>query len=231
MSSNISYQKKLYVGFFEKKEFEDRLKIVFSWILRNVRKGSKILDVACADGYFSKELVKAGYRVYGCDLSKEILGNAKRWGIKTKVCNLEKSLPYPPEYFDFVFAGEVIEHIIDTDFFLEECGRVLKKGGILIITTPNLASLENRARLLIGIQPRLLEYRLGKGNNGHVRGYALRTLVSQTKEHGLKIKKVFGSHLRYDASLIKRPFHLAHIFIGKILPSLARDIILVMQKN
>jgi len=55
--------------------------------------------------------------------------------------------------FNCVLAGEIIEHIIDTDSFLDEINRILMDNEILIITTPNLANLENRIRLVIGRYP------------------------------------------------------------------------------
>jgi len=46
--------------------------------------------------------------------------------------------------FDLVFAGELIEHLYDTDYFFEEANKVLKAGGYLIITTPNLPTMAAR---------------------------------------------------------------------------------------
>lgn len=230
MTKLIDYQKKLYPGFFRNRGFEDRLKIVFSWIIKNIKPKSKILDVGCADGYFSREFIKIGYDIYGCDLSTDILGKAKSFGIKTDVCNLEEKLPYKKNYFDIVFAGEVIEHIIDTDLFLTECNRILKKGGFLILTTPNLASLENRLRILFGKQPRLVEYRIGHNTNGHVRAYTPVALINQAREDGFKLFELRGCHLDYDRSLVKRPFHLIHKIIGKIYPKLSRDIIVILKR-
>lgn len=47
------------------------------------------------------------------------------------------------ESFDTVFAGEIIEHLEDENSFLENTNRILKRGGILILTTPNRNSLVN----------------------------------------------------------------------------------------
>ena len=54
---------------------------------------------------------------------------------------------------DVVFAGDVIEHIFDTDGFLQHARTMLKTDGKLIIATPNLAAWYNRISLLLGYQP------------------------------------------------------------------------------
>ena len=55
--------------------------------------------------------------------------------------------------YDVVMTCEVIEHVIDTDHFITTIKNLLKPGGTLIITTPNLASFYNRILLLFGCQP------------------------------------------------------------------------------
>jgi len=47
----------------------------------------------------------------------------------------------PKRSQDFIFAGEIIEHLLNMGFFIDECHKVLKKGGYLIVTTPNARSL------------------------------------------------------------------------------------------
>lgn len=70
------------------------------------------------------------------------------------VGDISEKFPYESHFFDFVFAGEVIEHIVDTRQFLNEIGRILKPGGILILTTPNLARIDDRIKFIFGIAPR-----------------------------------------------------------------------------
>jgi SAM-dependent methyltransferase len=54
-----------------------------------------------------------------------------------KVCNLDlDGIPYPSEHFDTVIAGEIIEHLNNPVFLINECYRVLKKNGTLILSTP-----------------------------------------------------------------------------------------------
>ncbi len=62
--------------------------------------------------------------------------------------------PLPDNSYDLIVAGEIVEHLFDTDGFARELYRILKPGGTLIISTPNLASWYNRLRLLRGKVPR-----------------------------------------------------------------------------
>ena len=150
-----------------------------------------VLDIGCSSGYISTFLVKRGISVFGLDIEQQKISLSKREGIIVTVSDISRGLPYKDNFFDVVLAGEIIEHIIDTDYFLEEAYRVLKDNGTLLITTPNLVNLENRLRILIGRYPIFVDY-TSRGDN-HVRAYTERALVKQLKEKGFKIEVKTGS--------------------------------------
>lgn len=113
-----------------------------------------LLDIGCGDGQISELIAKSTkFKVFGVDLSSQNVTRCTKRGIACTQSNLDKKLPYKSGYFDFVFAGEVIEHLFDTNKFLKEINRVLKPGGVLIITTPNLAHFPDRLRFLFGKNP------------------------------------------------------------------------------
>jgi SAM-dependent methyltransferase len=93
-------------------------------------------------------------------------------------------LPFADGSADVVLAGEIIEHIVDTETFLLEIRRVLAAGGALVLSTPNILWLKNRLRLLVGRYPEALDYRLRYGDDfGHVRAFTpgiARELLEQT---------------------------------------------------
>ncbi len=95
--------------------------------------------------------------------------------------NLAQSIPYETGFLDAAFALEVLEHMIDTDYFLDECLRVLKPKGWLIITTPNICGLRNRINVPLGKYPAMLEY---KNIIHHVRLYNKAALNSHLLERG-----------------------------------------------
>jgi SAM-dependent methyltransferase len=61
-----------------------------------------------------------------------------------------RKLPFKENAFDLVVAMDIIEHLWSPDDFLVDCKSCLKKDGILVITTPNLACWHNRIFLLLG---------------------------------------------------------------------------------
>ncbi len=78
------------------------------------------------------------------------LNKSKTRGCPMHVINDVEQLCINSDSVDLVFAGDIIEHIIDTDLFAKEISRVLKPGGHAIITTPNIAMWTNRLFLLFG---------------------------------------------------------------------------------
>ncbi|VVB99081.1 Ubiquinone biosynthesis O-methyltransferase [uncultured archaeon] len=99
----------------------------------------KILDVGYSVGGIHRKFIEKFGRgnVYGVDIeTKKDSGHYKR-------ASAEK-IPFKNGFFDSVFAGELIEHLEKPGKFVSEANRVLKKGGALILTTPNRGSLVNR---------------------------------------------------------------------------------------
>lgn len=148
--------------------------------------GKRILDVGCAAGFVSRELVGKN-EVYGVDISPEPLEYAAKMGIKTKQYDIQKGLPFDSGSFDVVLMTEVLEHIFDTDALLSEVRRVLKVDGVLVLTVPNVCSLVSRVQVVLGRLPSYVEHHCGDGMAGHIRGYNLSAIKRQLVEHGFKI--------------------------------------------
>jgi 2-polyprenyl-3-methyl-5-hydroxy-6-metoxy-1,4-benzoquinol methylase len=110
-------------------------------IISLINKKGKLLDVGAGDGRFSLFLKNIGFDVYVCDIDKS---RFKAKDIPFKTVNLNKKLPYKPNMFDVIILREVIEHIEDQYGLMKELYRILKKGGIVIITTPNVHNWFNK---------------------------------------------------------------------------------------
>ena len=109
----------------------------------NPRDGDKILEVGCGDGFYLHILSNLGLKLKlsGVDIDGNALKSAKRnlKGKKIELgeADLMKKTPFEKESFDKVIMSEVAEHLPDDVKGLQEVRKVLKKGGILVLTVPN----------------------------------------------------------------------------------------------
>lgn len=135
---------------FEKSYLEVNKEIIS--YLRNKTTKTKILDIGCFDFVATKKYLKnvKNYELHAFDHFESIDDKSV---IYNKI-NLEiDKFSYPDNSFDVIIAGQVIEHILDKDHLLEECYRVLKKGGLFVCATENIASFDNIVSLLFGQEP------------------------------------------------------------------------------
>ncbi|MBU5687975.1 MAG: methyltransferase domain-containing protein [Candidatus Aenigmarchaeota archaeon] len=97
--------------------------------------------------------------------------------------DLNKKFPFKNNYADTIIAGEIIEHLINPFEFLKECNRVLKKGGILILTTPNMTSLS----YILKIQSFGKKLTIYDRKDPHLYGFSMEMLEILLKKSGFKI--------------------------------------------
>lgn len=144
--------------YFFEKEHQIRSNVVLELIKDKINPEEKdinLLSLACSTGVIEEKIKKSlNISVFGIDAAHQALKKAAKRNLLTQLGDISKKLSFKDNFFDFVFAGEVIEHIFDTKAFLNEIHRVLKPGGYLIITTPNLARIDDRFKLLFGKTPR-----------------------------------------------------------------------------
>jgi ubiquinone/menaquinone biosynthesis C-methylase UbiE len=209
------------------------LKAYFSYLYRNTvkdygstfyslfkhNKNAKLLDCGCWDGNNTKKYGKTiGTNfLYGLEINKQKAKEASQKGIKVKTSNLNQKFPYKDNFFDVIIANHVIEHLIDVRLYVSEMYRVLKKGGYIILGTPNLASWHNIFALLLGLQPfsgptikpdyesdvklirNMNKQRLDKVFSGnktrgldHIKIMTAKALISLLNDFDFKIEKIKG---------------------------------------
>ncbi len=161
-----------------------RAKFVYDY-LRNNKKG-KVLDVGSQSGGFCNELATIGHVPHGIEIMPKSIETARLQfpDIDFKLCDCEKEIPYPNKYFDYVLAGDVIEHLRDVDVFLNETNRVLKVGGKLILSTP----MHNRIKNIY-----IVLFRFEKHFNPefpHLRFFTLKSLREQLTKRKFEIQKI-----------------------------------------
>jgi len=161
---------------------------------------TKVLDLGSGKGYVSK-YIRNHYNceVWCIDIKRPEcstwIDEFKKYGINFIYCDIAKSkaLPFPANYFDLVPFLEVLEHLITSHppwQLFREINRVLKKGGYLILSTPNIAELIKRIRLLFGKHPVPRLKNESEFYVGHYREYTLKELLYILDETGFKVEKV-----------------------------------------
>jgi len=105
--------------------------------------GARVLDAPCGEGALALALSAAGYDVQAADMDPAA---AARLQGRFHMVDLNGKLPWPDASFDAFFCVEGIEHLENRFLFLREAGRVLRPGGKLVLTTPNIVALRSRVR-------------------------------------------------------------------------------------
>lgn len=162
-----------------------------------------ILDIGCGDGTAAATAARllSGHRIVGVDWSQDALRRAASRVPHVVRGELgDHGLPFGDASADAVLFSEVIEHLVDPDSALEEIRRVLRPGGHLMLSTPNLAAWYNRALLLAGVQPvfsevslRAVHGRPGTEVVGHLRLYTPRALREFVTAAGFDVVRLSGA--------------------------------------
>lgn len=119
----------------------------------------RILDAGCGNGWLAS-LYRGRHMVVGIDLADANLRRIRELGLHPVKYNLDRTLPFADACFDTVVCSEILEHIFSPDMLLREIMRVLKPGGRVILTVPNLHCMRNRLDVLLGTFTPFVEFRV-----------------------------------------------------------------------
>lgn len=110
-------------------------------VARRFCEGKTVLDAACGEGYGSDMLAAVAARVTGVDISGDAVAHAtSQYGGRENLQFIQggcEELPLPDDSVDVAVSLETIEHIGAQEAFVAELRRVLKPGGLLVMSSPN----------------------------------------------------------------------------------------------
>lgn len=192
---------------YSTREMEKEMSEKFALLDSMFKIKGKLLDVGCAFGYFLKLCDNRGVKTYGMDISSYAIKNARKYTkAKLEVHGAEMPWPFPDNFFDFVTMFDVVEHLNVPETAIAEASRVLKKGGVLHITTPN----KLRMRALVGLFSK--KYR--DTDKTHINVHGISYWRAILRKHNFKIE-----YAQVDATpgfgLLKK---YVHIDFEKIIP-------------
>lgn len=129
-----------YSNFDSKVYFLDitrRLELI-SRLIKGVN--GNLLDIGCGEGHSTVSLVGGKRKVIGLDISSSLLYILKKKCSSIMlVAGDAEHIPFKEKSFDVIVMAEVLEHLLNPSDALKECKRLLRKGGVLVITTPTAA--------------------------------------------------------------------------------------------
>ena len=187
-------------------------------VLRDAPGQAVVLDVGCGDGDALAVAARhnPAHRFAGIDWSAGALRQARGLGLAVLRGGVDPpGLPIADGAADVVIMSELIEHLVDPDGALAEVRRVLRPGGSLLLSTPNLAAWYNRGLLAVGFQPVFSEVSLrgvygrpGRVVAGHLRLFTRRALAEFLTASGFRCVRIAGARY-HDVPRPLRPLDQA----------------------
>ncbi|ULU24773.1 bifunctional 2-polyprenyl-6-hydroxyphenol methylase/3-demethylubiquinol 3-O-methyltransferase UbiG [Dyella terrae] len=122
-------------------------------------RGARVADVGCGGGLLSEALAKAGARVTGIDLGDKVIEIARLHMHESRLENPSLDIDYrvqssaelasaEPESFDVVCCMELIEHVPDPAALVSDLARMVKPGGVVVMSTLNRTPVAFGAAIL-----------------------------------------------------------------------------------
>ncbi len=153
------------------------------------------------------------------------------------------NLPIKNSSVDVVTSFDMIEHLYDPDKFLKETKRILKKDGILILSTPNLADIYSRFAFLFGYMPfaydacsirvgRLIRTSAYASDRDHKSVFNYKAITELLKYNNYSIKYVIGfsynEHFKKDRGV--GHYNLRN-YLNNLLPHSMREGLIIICQN
>jgi SAM-dependent methyltransferase len=167
---------------------------------------AKIIDIGCSNGEFLIFCRNAGLIPYGIEINSSTARVAESNGLNVFNGTIDEY--ESKENFDFVYMGDLIEHVKAPDLLIDNVKKIMKQSGRLIIVTPNMDCFWSKATFILyrlfGIPWSCIEPPY------HLNQFSVKNLTRLLYNHGLNIENVWydrAPNLKYELGslhLIKR---------------------------
>lgn len=184
-------------------------------------KHETIIEFGSGLGEFAKKISEGKNDLTCLDIDKEYVKSLKIRGYKAKTADFNSKLDFKQSTFDGAICLEVLEHIVNAEFFLSEIHRILKDNGWLLLSTPNIAWIGYRIRHLFGDVPPREGYHYRFFNNSYLKkiiedkGYRI---IKESSITPLPLSRIF-----FKKPIWIKPKVLQNLFVQDII-ILARKI-------
>jgi glycosyltransferase involved in cell wall biosynthesis len=155
---------------------------ILNWVERH--RPAEVLEVGTATGYLSSEMEKLGCAVTGVEQDPQMAEIAREYCREMHVGDIETMELQGAARFDAIIFGDVLEHLRDPQAVLEKMSELLKPGGNILISLPNVANIWVRLNLLFG---RFNYSRVGILDKTHLRFFTLKSAKKLAIDSGLDV--------------------------------------------
>lgn len=146
-SAGGTYEEGYFQAGYMAAENEERLgknaREILEALARHVDKG-RLLDIGAGPGYYVKAAAGRGWDAHGVEVSRYAAKHAREALGLDVFCGTLEEAQYPDGWFDAAMMVHVVEHLPDPVGTMKELNRVMRKGGALHLSTPNITSRNAR---------------------------------------------------------------------------------------
>jgi len=155
--------------------------------------GERLLDIGCGSGLLGARMKEKYQYLCGVDIVESAVEMARKMGMDAQVVNLNAApLPYEQNTFDTITILATLQYIYDPYFLLRECQRVLKPGGNLLISIPNMRTFWRLFNLSVkGVFPRTSLDPVGL-DGGTIHYFCFQNLVEIVDACGFRVSATYG---------------------------------------
>jgi len=175
---------------------------------------SKVLEIGCGEGGFRTNLTEQN-EYWGVEPEENVAKAAEANLDNVLVGTYQEVEPdLPDDYFDLIICNDVIEHMPNHDYFLDDIKNKLANNGRLVISIPNVRYVWNLYELLIRKDWKYRE--LGILDRTHLRFFTRKSLIRTLLEHNYVIEELSGiNNYKWEGFIKGLPYILAISILGK----------------